>query len=60
MKLIKKAKSKLLTKLFLEWVDVETDVELLSATKRLIQDRQDTVTGRTRVVGFKKYSNGVE
>ena len=54
MKLIKKAKSKLLTKLFLEWVDVETDVELLSATKRLIQDRQDTVTGRTRVVGFRR------
>lgn len=54
MKLIKKAKSKLLTKLFLEWVDVETDVELLSATKRLIQDRQDSVTGRTRVIGFRR------
>ena len=54
MKLFKKVKSKLLTKLFLEWVDVETDVELLSATKMLIQDRQDAVTGRTRVVGFRR------
>ena len=36
-----KIKSKLLTKLFIEWVNDEYDVELLEASKVMIQQRQD-------------------
>ena len=38
-----KIKSKLLTKLFIEWVNDEYDVELLEASKVMIQQRQDAV-----------------
>ena len=38
-----KIKSKLLTKLFIEWVNDEFDVETLEASKMMIQNRQDTV-----------------
>ena len=38
-----KIKSKLLTKLFIEWVNDEFDVETLEASKLMIQNRQDTV-----------------
>ena len=38
-----KIKSKLLTKLFIEWVNDEYDVELLEASKVMIQQRQDVV-----------------
>ena len=38
-----KIKSKLLTKLFIEWVNDEFDVELLEASKVMIQQRQDAV-----------------
>ena len=38
-----KIKSKLLTKLFIEWVNDEYDVELLEASKVMIQQRQDQV-----------------
>ena len=38
-----KIKSKLLTKLFMEWVNDEFDIETLEASKIMIQQRQDTV-----------------
>jgi hypothetical protein len=41
--MIEKIKSKLLTKLFIEWVSDEFDVELLEASKLMIQQRQDMV-----------------
>ena len=41
--MIDKLKSKLLTKLFIDWVNQEYDVELLEASKVMIQQRQETV-----------------
>ena len=41
--MIDKIKSKLLTKLFIDWVNQEFDVELLEASKVMIQQRQDAV-----------------
>lgn len=55
-----KLKRKLLTKLFTEWLDKETDVELLDLTKLAIDKRRVQVTGPTRVMGFRQYCNGVE
>ena len=43
MAMIDKIKSKLLTKLFIEWVNDEFDVELLEASKIMIQNRQEQV-----------------
>ena len=43
MVMIDKIKSKLLTKLFVDWVNDEFDVELLEASKVMIQQRQDQV-----------------
>ena len=52
MNLIKKVKSKLLTKLFVEWVRESKDVEALQFSKELISNRLDVVDNRTRVIGF--------
>ena len=41
--MIEKIKSKLLTKLFMEWVSDEFDIETLEASKLMIQQRQDVV-----------------
>jgi len=41
--MLEKIKSKLLTKLFIEWINDEFDVETLEASKMMIQNRQDTV-----------------
>jgi len=41
--MIDKIKSKLLTKLFIDWVNQEFDVELLEASKVMIQNRQEHV-----------------
>lgn len=57
MKLIKKVKSKLLTKLFVEWVRESKDVEALQFSKELIDSRIDAVDNRTRVIGFR---NGIK
>lgn len=45
--MIDKIKSKLLTKLFIDWVNQEFDVELLEASKVMIQQRQDIVNTLT-------------
>ena len=41
--MIDKIKSKLLTKLFIEWVNDEFDVELLEESKVMIQNRQEHI-----------------
>lgn len=41
--MLDKIKSKLLTKLFISWVNEEFDVELLEASKVMIQNRQEHV-----------------
>lgn len=41
--MLDKIKSKLLTKLFIDWVNQEFDVELLEASKLMIQQRQEAV-----------------
>lgn len=55
--LVKKVKSKLLTKLFVEWVRESKDVEALQFSKELISNRLDVVDNRTRVIGFR---NGIK
>ena len=50
-----KLKKKLLTKLFTEWLDTETDVELLALTTVAIKKRRLAVAGPTKVIGFKRY-----
>jgi len=57
MGLVKKVKSKLLTKLFVEWVRESKDVEALQFSKELIDSRIDVVDNRTRVIGFR---NGIK
>ena len=52
MGLVKKMKSKLLTKLFVEWVRESKDIEALQFSKELISNRMDVVDNRTRVIGF--------
>lgn len=56
MNIVKSIKSKLLTKLFVEWVKESKDVETLQFSKELIDSRIDVVDNRTRVIGFQ--SNG--
>ena len=41
--MIERLKTKLLTKLFIDWVKHEFDVETLEASKIMIQQRQDTI-----------------
>jgi len=48
----KKLKSRLLTKWFVEWVHTESDVEVLEIGRKLIEQQQDVLTNRTRVIGF--------
>lgn len=50
-----KLKSKLLTKLFLEWVETENDTETLEVSKKLIQKRQNRILGCEDVkqIGFR-------
>lgn len=57
MNIVKKVKSKLLTKLFVEWVRESKDVEALQFSKELISNRLDVVDNRTRVIGFR---NGIK
>jgi hypothetical protein len=53
MGLVKKVKSKLLTKLFVEWVGESKDVEALQFSKELISNRINVVDGRPNVIGFR-------
>ncbi len=55
--MIKAIKSKILTYLFQEWVNNETDVEILISTQQVINQKREEITGPTQVIGFKNYSN---
>ena len=55
MNKVKKFKSNLLTKLFVEWVKEEVDIESLQITNKMLSDRIDIVDNRIRVIGFKQY-----
>ena len=63
--MIEKIKSKLLTKLFISWVNEEFDVELLEASKAMIQQRQDAVntladqSNPPRPIGFQVPTGGL-
>ena len=54
MNLVKKIKTNLLTKLFVEWVKEEKDIEALQMTNKMISDRLDVVDNRTHVIGFRR------
>lgn len=50
-------KSKLLTYLFRDWLQQENDVELLSITKQLIDNRILTIDPRRKpILGFRQHS----
>jgi hypothetical protein len=53
MNIVKKLKSKLLTKLFVEWVQETKDVETLQFSKDLISKRINIVDGRVNPIGFR-------
>ena len=59
MNFVKKVKSKLLTKLFVEWVGESIDIEALQFSKELIDMRIDTVDNRIRIIGFNANRNTV-
>ena len=58
-KLLQKLESKILTKLFMRWVDNEWDLELLQMTRGMIQQRETTLNDllaradRNEIKGFK-------
>tara|TARA_B110000503_G_scaffold36200_1_gene59170 strand:- start:923 stop:1117 length:195 start_codon:yes stop_codon:yes gene_type:complete len=60
-KLIQKIESKILTKLFMRWVDKEWDLELLEMTGGMISARETEIKSlidmatRKEVYGFKRY-----
>ena len=59
--LLNKLESKILTKLFMRWVDNEYDLETLSLTKGLIHQKETEIqyaivqSNKTYVVGYKRY-----
>jgi len=63
--MLDKIKSKLLTKLFIDWVNQEFDNDLLEVSKVMIQNRQNFVSELTwqsnppQPIGF-KYNNQQE
>lgn len=57
--MLSKYKTRLLTKWFVEWVFNETDVEALEASRQLIEQQQDVLTNRIRVIGFQQNQNTI-
>jgi hypothetical protein len=59
--MLRKLKSKLLTKLFTEWVKDEWDTELLGLTKSMIHNREQELNwmlhfaSRVEVKGFRQH-----
>jgi len=59
--LIQKIESKILTKLFMRWIDNEYDLELLAMTRSLIHNKETEIksiidcTNKIEVGGFKRY-----
>lgn len=59
--LIQKIESKILTKLFMRWVDKEYDLELLAMTASLIHNRETELkvlidqANKVEIKGYKRY-----
>ena len=59
--LLQKIESKILTKLFMRWIDREYDLELLAMTRSLIQTKETEIksiidyTNKVEIKGFKRY-----
>ena len=59
--LIQKIESKILTKLFMRWIDKEYDLELLAMTRSLVQTKETEIksiidlSNKVEIKGFKKY-----
>ena len=53
--MINKLKSKLLTKLFVEWVKNEIDIETLEMSRSMIEQRQNIINPQTDTptIGFR-------
>jgi transcription antitermination factor NusA-like protein len=60
-KLLQKIESKILTKLFMRWIDREYDLELLAMTRSLIQNKETEIKSivdyinKVEIKGFKRY-----
>jgi len=52
MGIVKKLKSKLLTKLFVDWVSETKDLEALQFSKELLEKRYNSVNGHRPIMGF--------
>ena len=46
-------KTKILTKLFVEWLGTENDYEALEFSRMLIEQKQHFLQPRVKVIGFK-------
>ena len=59
--LLNKLESKILTKLFMRWVEKEYDLETLALTKGLIHQKETEIkymidqANKTYITGFKRY-----
>lgn len=59
--LIQKIESKILTKLFMRWIDKEYDLELLAMTRSMIQNKETEIksiidlTNKVEIKGYKRY-----
>jgi hypothetical protein len=53
--MIKAIKSKMLTYLFKDWVNNETDLETLKVSKQFIKKREIEITGHIPILGFRSH-----
>lgn len=59
---LKKVESKILTKLFMRWIDDEWDLELIQMTKSLLTERENKINtllhfgNRVEIKGFKRHA----
>ncbi len=59
--LLEKVESKILTKLFMRWVENEYDLETLALTKGMIHQKETEIkflidqANKTYITGFKRY-----
>ena len=53
--MIKAIKKKMLTYLFMDWVNNETDLETLQVSKQFIKKREIEITGHIPVLGFRSH-----
>jgi hypothetical protein len=50
--MLKKIKSQLLTKWFVEWVNNENDIDTLELTRQMIESHQNQLSPRTQIIGL--------